>query len=131
MSPAQLPAVCVVDDDLSVRKSLVNLLKSAGYRALSFASGEELLACAELDEAACILLDLRMKGLQGLEVQMALKAAGSQAAVICMSAHWDDASLEEAAALGAHDCLHKPFTGEALLAAIETALHPGPQSSGS
>lgn len=123
MNSALLPAVCVVDDDLSVRKSLVNLLKSAGYRALSFASGEELLACAELDEAACILLDLRMKGLQGLEVQLALNAAGRTTAVICMSAHWDDASLKEATSLGARDCLHKPFTGEALLAAIETALH--------
>jgi DNA-binding response OmpR family regulator len=53
---------------------------------------------------------------------MALNAAGRQAAVICMSAHWDDTSLKEAASLGARDCLHKPFTGEALLAAVETAL---------
>lgn len=114
--------VCVVDDDLSVRKSLVNLLKSAGYRALGFASGEELLMCAELGEAACVLLDLRMKGLHGLEVQVALNAKGARLAVICMSAHWDDASLAEAKDNGACECLHKPFTDEVLLSAIENAL---------
>ncbi|RRV06313.1 response regulator [Pseudomonas sp. v388] len=119
--------VCVVDDDLSVRKSLVNLLKSAGYRALGFVSGEELLVCDELDAAACVLLDLRMKGLQGPDVQIALNAAGTRPAVICMSAHWDEASLVEAKGNGACDCLHKPFTGEVLLSAIESALHHQPR----
>lgn len=120
--------VCVVDDDLSVRKSLVNLLKSAGYHALSFESGEELLASAALDQAACVILDLRMKGRHGLEIQLALNAAGQRAVVICMSAHWDDASLAQATRNGASNCLHKPFTGEALLTAIETALQRAPSS---
>lgn len=121
-----MTTVCVVDDDLSVRKSLVNLLKSAGYQALGFESGEELLASAALGEAACVILDLRMKGRHGLEIQLALNAAGQRASVICMSAHWDDTSLAQAARNGANHCLHKPFTGEVLLAAIETALQRAP-----
>jgi FixJ family two-component response regulator len=117
-----MTTVCVVDDDLSVRKSLVNLLKSAGYRALSFESGEALLTSPELDDLDCIVLDLRMNGLHGLEVQRSLAATSNRAAVICMSAHWDSSSFAEATGHGAFVCLHKPFTGEALLSVIEQAL---------
>lgn len=118
-----MTTICVVDDDLSVRKSLVNLLKSAGYRALSFDSGEALLASSELNGLACVVLDLRMKRLHGLEVLRALSLAGNCAAVICMSAHWDDSALAEAIGHGASACLHKPFSDETLLSAIDNALH--------
>lgn len=117
-----MTTICVVDDDLSVRKSLVNLLKSAGYRALSFDSGEALLASPELTGLACVVLDLRMKGLHGLEVLRALGLAGNRAAVICMSAHWDDPAMAEAIGHGASACLHKPFSDETLLNAIDDAL---------
>lgn len=114
--------VCVVDDDASVRKSLANLLKSAGYRVISFASGEAFLASAQLDVAACVLLDLRMEGLQGLQVQRSLNRSGKSVAVICMSAHQDPVCIDEAYAAGALDFLHKPFNEDILLAAIERAL---------
>lgn len=117
-----MTTLCVVDDDLSVRKSLVNLLKSAGYRALSFDSGEALLADPELDGLACVVLDLRMKGMHGLEVLRALSLAGNRAIVICMSAHWDSSAMAEAIGHGASACLHKPFTDETLLSAIDDAL---------
>nr|WP_218626634.1 response regulator [Pseudomonas sp. dw_358] len=117
--------VCVVDDDASVRKSLTNLLKSVGYRTVSFASGEAFLGSREVNEAACVLLDLRMEGLQGLQVQHCLKRGGKTVAVICMSAHQDPACIDEAYAAGALDFLHKPFNEDILLAAIERALAGG------
>lgn len=115
-------SVGVVDDDLSVRKSLMNLLKAAGYRSTSFPSGEALLACPDIDAFDCIVMDLRMTGLQGTQVQRLLNEAGSAPAVICMSAFWDEASLAEASRQGAYRCLRKPFTAEELLASIQGAV---------
>ncbi|MGV8920161.1 MAG: response regulator [Pseudomonas sp.] len=114
--------VCVVDDDSSVRKSLSNLLKSAGYRAVSFASGEEFLSSTVPDEAACILLDLKMEGMQGLEVQHRLNQAGKSVGVICMSAHDDEDSVARALAGGAVRFLRKPFSEDVLLASITEVL---------
>ncbi|WP_397453340.1 response regulator transcription factor [Pseudomonas sp. NA-150] len=114
--------VCVVDDDFSVRKSLSNLLKSAGYRAVSFASGEEFLSSTAVDESACVLLDLKMIGMQGLEVQHRLHEAGKSLGVICMSAHDDDDSVQRALAAGAVRFLRKPFSEDVLLASIMAVL---------
>lgn len=114
--------VCVVDDDYSVRKSLVNLLKSAGYRTVSFASGEEFLSSSAVDEAACVLLDLRMPGMQGLEVQQRLNSTGKATGVICMSAHDDPDSVERAMAAGAVCFLRKPFSEDLFLASIMQVL---------
>ncbi|WDY57927.1 response regulator transcription factor [Pseudomonas sp. PSKL.D1] len=117
--------VCVVDDDASVRKSLANLLRSAGYSTLLFASGEELLCAGPLQEAGCVLLDLKMPGLTGLDVQRELRRRGWRLPVICMSAHWDDGAVAAAMGNGAVGCLGKPFAEEALLKVIEEALaHP-------
>lgn len=110
--------VCIVDDDPSVRKSLANLLKSAGYCTLSFASGEAFLASTAPDAAACVLLDLRMEGMQGLEVQRQLQQAGKPIAVICMSAHNDDACVAAALQAGAGCFLSKPFSEDVLMSAI-------------
>lgn len=110
--------ICIVDDDASVRKSLANLLKSAGFKPLSFATGEAFLDSAAADESACVLLDLRMQGMQGLEVQERLRAAGKLIGVICMSAHNDDASIAAALQGGAACFLRKPFSEDVLLAAI-------------
>lgn len=117
--------VCVVDDDSSVRKSLANLLKSAGYRTVSFASGEDFLASSAVDEAACVLLDLRMDGMQGLEVQHHLNLAGKTLGVICMSAHDDADSVARATQAGALGFLRKPFAEEALLQTITRAVNGG------
>lgn len=114
--------VCVVDDDLSVRKSLSNLLKSAGYCAVSFPSGEEFLRSTAPDEAACVLLDLKMMGMQGLEVQDRLNETGKAVGVICMSAHDDEDSVSRALAGGAVRFLRKPFSEDVLLASIMEVL---------
>lgn len=117
--------VCIVDDDASVRKSLANLLKSAGYRSHVFPSGEEFLAHESLDDVACLLLDLKMNGLSGIDVLRALAHLNKKFPVICMSAHWDEVTLAESSRNGAIECLRKPFSGDALLSAVEMALHLG------
>lgn len=114
--------VCIVDDDASVRKSLANLLRSAGYRARVFASGEAFLGLEDFDDVGCLLLDLKMHGLSGIDVLRALKLKDRKFPVICMSAHWDEATLAESIRCEAIECLRKPFSGDALLGAVEMAL---------
>ncbi|WP_321806238.1 response regulator transcription factor [Burkholderia sp. BCC1993] len=111
--------VCIIDDDASVRKSLASLLKSAGHTALPFASGEEFLATGPLDDAACVLLDLKMKGLGGLDVQRLLVQRNAALPVILMSAHGDDESVRRAHAQGAVAFLRKPFPSDDLLNLID------------
>ena len=114
--------ICVVDDDASVRNGLGNLLKSLGYSSVGFASGEEFLASSATEEADCVLLDLMMKGMQGLEVLQHLKAAGNRVAVFCMSAQDDEGIIRRTLDAGALGFLRKPFSEEALLDSIKQAL---------
>ena len=114
--------VCIVDDDASVRRSLSNLLRSAGFKTLSFSSGEEFLASTDALNSDCALLDLRMKRLSGAEVQKALTRSGCRLPVIGMSAHWDDSALSESLRHGAVGWLSKPFTEQVLLDAVSEAL---------
>ncbi|WP_232454198.1 response regulator transcription factor [Burkholderia ubonensis] len=117
--------VCIIDDDASVRKSLASLLKSAGHTALPFASGEEFLATGPLDTAACVLVDLKMKGMSGLDVQRQLAQRRSTIPVIFMSAHGDDESVRRALAQGAVAFLRKPFPSDDMLNLIDRiALAP-------
>ncbi|WP_205524605.1 response regulator transcription factor [Pseudomonas putida] len=115
-------AVCIVDDDASVRKSLGNLLRSAGFECLAFATGDVFLASGQAREAGCVLLDLKMPGMSGLEVQRELARRGWRLPVIGMSAHWEDGAVQAALANGAQACLGKPFSEEALLKVVEEAL---------
>ncbi|WP_177339515.1 response regulator transcription factor [Pseudomonas sp. Leaf58] len=114
--------VCIVDDDASVRKSLANLLRSAGFETLAFSTGEVFLASQLAREAGCVLLDLRMPGMSGQEVQRELARLGWRLPVICMSAHWDDGAVQAVMGRGALACLGKPFSEEVLLKAVEKAL---------
>ncbi|WEK31176.1 MAG: response regulator [Candidatus Pseudomonas phytovorans] len=114
--------VCIVDDDASVRKSLANLLRSAGFETLSFATAAAFLGSDLAWQAGCVLLDLKMQGMGGLDVQRALAGQGRCLPVICMSAHWDDGAVHSAMSLGALACLGKPFSEEVLLKAVEEAL---------
>ena len=114
--------VCVVDDDASVRRSLSNLLRSAGIQALPFACGTSFLASPAAFEAGCALLDLKMSGLGGTDVQRELGRLNSRLPVICMSAHWDDSALAESLRQGAVEWLCKPVSEETLLKAVGHAL---------
>jgi len=120
--PAVTPSVWLVDDDRGVLHAVTRFFRAAGYGVRTFASGE--LVLAELDHAAadCIVLDLRMPGMTGLEVQQALVRAGNRAPVIFMSAHADVASSVQAMKAGAVDFLTKPLDPSELLTAVQAAL---------
>lgn len=114
--------VSVVDDDESVRDSLGALLRSVGYRVRTFASAEELLDSDALKETATLILDMRMPGMDGLQLQARLNQGESQVPVIFVSAHMDGPMRLRATAAGAVDVLRKPFTASGLLSAVEAAL---------
>lgn len=112
--------VHVVDDDASVRVSLARLLAGAGYSVSLYRSAEELLAGAGAALTGCILLDLRLPGASGLELQERL--AGAAASIVFLTGHGDVPASVRAMKAGAVDFLQKPVTAEALLAAVEQAL---------
>ena len=116
------PHIAVVDDDESVRQGLANLICSVGHEAELYASAEEFLGSPEAGEAACLVLDLRMPGMSGLELQRRLAAHSGGPPVIIITAHGDDEARAEALAAGAVAFLNKPFKEETLLGAISSAL---------
>ena len=117
--------VYVVDDNLSVRKSLQRLLKSSGFKVQAFTSGEEFLRETDQNAAGCLILDVVMPGLSGLELQQELLARGYEVPIIFITAH-DNVKLEQKA-LNAGACafLRKPFEDVVLLDAIYLALESG------
>ena len=114
--------LCVVDDDEAVRRSLGLLLLSRGYAVQTFASGEAFLAGADLQRAGCVILDLRMEGVSGLQVFDALRAQDSPLVTIFLSGHGDIPMAVEAVQNGAFGWLEKPCTDERLLDSIAKAL---------
>ncbi|SEB21871.1 response regulator transcription factor [Variovorax sp. YR216] len=114
--------LCIVDDDEAVRRSLGLLLLSRGYAVQTFASGEAFLADADLHRAGCVVLDLRMDGISGLQVLDALRAQDSPMVVIFLSGHGDIPIAIEAVQNGAFDWLEKPCNDERLLETIARAL---------
>ena len=117
-----VPLIAIVDDDDSLRKSLDNLLRSVGFRTQGFASAEAFLRSNHIPDTTCLILDVRMPGMSGLELQRQLGAANWHIPIIFISAHADDDARARALAAGAVDFLYKPFHEEALLTAIDTAL---------
>ncbi|MNH32018.1 Response regulator protein TodT [compost metagenome] len=93
---------------------------------MAFAAGDVFLASELAREAGCVLLDLKMPGMSGLEVQRELARRGWCLPVICMSAHWDEGAVRAAMGLGALACLGKPFSEEVLLKVVEEALAGSP-----
>jgi FixJ family two-component response regulator len=122
--PPPSPPVFVIDDDASVRRSLARLLKTEGIEVVCHASAEEYLAATEAaGEAACVVLDIRMSGLNGLELQQALTARRRGDQLVFITGHGDVALCARAMKAGAVDFLTKPFSDEALLDAVDSALH--------
>ena len=116
------PHISVVDDDASVREALANLISSVGYEVELYASAEEFLASTDVSTAACLVLDLRMPGMGGLELLRLLAGEGRETPVIVVTAHGDDEARAESLAAGAVAFLNKPFKEETLLGAIDSAL---------
>jgi len=114
--------VGIVDDDASVRKGLARLVKSAGYRVEVFESAREFLARPTREDPSCLILDVRMPGLTGLELQEALAIAGRRMSIVFVSGHGDVVGSVKAMKRGAIDFLTKPVDSEELLGAIERAV---------
>jgi FixJ family two-component response regulator len=114
--------VFVVDDDASMRTSLARLLSGAGYEVALFATAEDFLAAAGPSTAGCILLDLRLPGASGLELQDLLGARGCLAPVVFLTAHGDVAAGVRAMKHGAVDFLQKPVAADELFKAVVSAL---------
>lgn len=112
--------VCIVDDDESIRRSLARLFRSARVAAETFASGKAFLERAEHDGPWCLVLDVRMPGLDGLELQQAL--ANREAQIVFLTGHGDVPMCADAMKAGAVDFLIKPVDDEELLAAVAHAL---------
>lgn len=114
--------VCVVDDDESVRESLLDLLSEFGFASSVFGSGEEFLACEEIRRADCFILDVAMPGMTGPELHLELKRAGYTTPVIFITAQVDPSLAPRLIEQGAVACLFKPFTDTMLLKAVTAAL---------
>jgi FixJ family two-component response regulator len=114
--------VGIVDDDPSVRKGLARLVRAAGYRVEVFASAREFLARPQQEDPCCLLLDVRMPGLTGLELQEALATAGRRMSIVFVSGHGDVVGSVKAMKGGAVDFLTKPVDARELLGAIERAV---------
>jgi FixJ family two-component response regulator len=114
--------VSIVDDDASLRRSVRNLLTSVGFRVETFASAEAFLESIHRDNTGCVVLDLRMEGMDGLELLRHLMAAGSRIPVVILTAHGDDDLRDRALQSGAAAFLSKPFHADVLLGAVKTAM---------
>jgi len=119
---AASPLVFVVDDDPSVRKSVTRLLESSGYAVEAFASAREFLARAPHPGPCCLVLDVRMPGLTGLELQERLVAGGRHMSIVFVTGHVDVPQSVKAMKVGAVDLLTKPVDAEDLLAAVQRCV---------
>jgi len=122
MAEKKARVVCVVDDDESLRRSVRNLLSSVGFRVETFVSAEEFLESAHRANTGCLVLDLRMAGMNGLDLLRHLAATGSRIPVIILTAHGDEEARRRSLEAGAIAFLGKPFRSDALLDAVRTAL---------
>ena len=121
MSIAQ-ELVCAVDDDQSVRRGLRRLFKSAGYAAEMFASAEDYLARQPFDGPTSLVLDVRMPGLNGLDLQQAIEVRGTGEQIVFITGHNDVLSCTQAMKKGAVDFLMKPFDDTELIEAVQRGL---------
>ena len=116
------PMVFVVDDDASVRKSLTRVLAASGYAVEQFASAGDFLARERYARPCCLVLDVRMPGLSGLDLQTALAAAGRRLPIVFVTGHVDVPMTVQGMRNGAVDWLTKPFGAKELLNAVERAV---------
>ena len=114
--------VAIVDDDDLMRSALQGLLKSAGLPAKAFASGEEFLKSGQQHQVGCLVADIRMPGMSGLELQAKLNADQCRIPTIFITAHGDEKMRMQALRAGAVEFMAKPFDDEALLESVRAAL---------
>src|SRR5579862_2145750 len=122
MKAADIPTVFIIDDDRSMRQAVHDLVESIGLRAESFATGEEFLRTKHTDCPSCLVLDVRLPQMSGLDFQRRLTEIGSQIPIIFITAHGDIPMSVRALKSGAVEFLTKPFRDQDLLDAIQQAL---------
>lgn len=114
--------VTVVDDDESVRESLPDLLKEFGFATQAFSSAEEFLASDYVGQTKCLILDVAMSGMSGIDLQRELKLRQQKIPIVFITAHRDENLRPRVLEQGAVECLYKPFSDMALLEALNAAL---------
>jgi FixJ family two-component response regulator len=121
--PSATPLICIVDDDASIADSTRYLVGALGFRAAAFSSAQQFLSSNLVEETRCLILDVRMPGMDGLELQQYLANVDKRIPIVFITAHARDNDRRQALAGGAVDLLLKPFSEDALLAAIQAALN--------
>jgi FixJ family two-component response regulator len=117
-----IPAVTIVDDDRSVRAATCSFIRSLGLRAFEFASAEEFLRSPLLTETACLICDVQMPNMNGIDLQSALVAGGHKLPMIFMTAFPDENIEARAMGAGAIAFLRKPFDGQEMIGCLDIAL---------
>jgi FixJ family two-component response regulator len=121
---AESPLIAIVDDEEAICDALTSLLRSVGWRAEGFTSAEAFLQSGQVHTTACLLLDVRLPGGSGLELQQQLRSSQARIPIIFITAHGNEAMRAQALQAGAVAFFAKPFNDTALLEAIYTALAP-------
>ena len=122
--------ISIIDDDEAVRRTTIRLIESFGFRAAAFESAETFLSSDHLNDASCLIVDVRMPGMNGLQLQSQLAATGTRIPIIFITAYDDKASRQRAMQAGAAAFLGKPFTDEELLRWIRSALRQEESGTG-
>jgi FixJ family two-component response regulator len=120
--PSEPPRIVVVDDDASMNQALERILRAGGYEVVTFVSAEAVLQADAAATADCLVVDIHLPGMSGLELYRQLALSGKELPAIFITAHDVPAAREEAERLGAKNYLPKPFSGRVLLDAVTQAL---------
>jgi FixJ family two-component response regulator len=123
VSQQRAKVVAIVDDDELIRESLGGLMKAAGFPAVTFASGEEFLNSGEQENTVCLIVDIRMRGMSGLELQSKLNKDDRRIPIIFITAHGDENTRLQALRAGAVKFLTKPVDKGVLIDSVRTALN--------
>ena len=126
--PSVRSSICLVDDDASLRDSVSNLLNSVGFEVVVFESAETFLASDVLARTGCLVLDLRLQGMNGLDLMSHLISVAQAVPTIVLTGHGDEVVRRQALALGASAFLTKPFRARELIAAVRLAVAATPAS---
>jgi FixJ family two-component response regulator len=121
-SATERPLLSIIDDDESVRESLPDLLREFGFAARAFSSAEEFLSSDSVGQTKCLILDVAMPGMTGLDLQKELRRLGQEIPVIFITAQKDETIRQQALKQGAVNFLYKPFSDTALLEALNAAV---------
>lgn len=125
MESSEHARIAVIDDDQSVRESLVGLIESVGYEVAFFGSAEEFLSWPKFDQVNCLIVDVRLPGISGLQLYSRITAIPLRIRTIFITAHIDEPARVWAMESGAVAFLYKPFQTAALLWALQTAVGEG------